>query len=44
MGIGKQSFSVKRDGKEILSGTSEKEIADSCKIWNFNPYVGVLSA
>jgi hypothetical protein len=40
MGIGKQSFSVVRDGKMILSGTSPKEIIDGCVcgIYNFNPF------
>ncbi|KAB8071248.1 glycosyl hydrolase family 71-domain-containing protein [Aspergillus leporis] len=44
MGIGKQSFSVVRDGKMILSGTSPKEIIDGCVcgIYNFNPFVGML--
>ncbi|KAI0974728.1 glycoside hydrolase family 71 protein [Xylaria arbuscula] len=44
MGVGQQSFSVSRNGAEILSGTSEKEIASSCETYNFNPYVGVLPA
>ncbi|KAI1425588.1 glycoside hydrolase family 71 protein [Xylaria sp. FL1777] len=44
MGIGQQSFSLSRNGAVILSGTSEKEIANSCTKYNYNPYVGVLSA
>ncbi|TGJ75899.1 hypothetical protein E0Z10_g10932 [Xylaria hypoxylon] len=44
MGVGQQSFSVSRNGAEILSGTSEKDIANSCETYNYNPYVGVLSA
>ncbi|KAF2972310.1 hypothetical protein GQX73_g1336 [Xylaria multiplex] len=44
MGVGQQSFSVSRNGVEILSGTSEKDIASSCETYNYNPYVGVLSA
>ncbi|GAW26498.1 putative glycoside hydrolase family 71 protein [Rosellinia necatrix] len=44
MGVGPQHFSVSRGGVEILGGTSEKDVADSCEKYNFNPYVGVLSA
>ncbi|KAI0541346.1 glycoside hydrolase family 71 protein [Xylaria digitata] len=44
MGVGQQSFSVSRNGVEILSGTSEKDIASSCETYNYNPYVGVLPA
>ncbi|KAI1275720.1 glycoside hydrolase family 71 protein [Xylaria sp. FL0933] len=44
MGVGKQSFSLSRNGAKILSGTSAKEIASSCAKYNYNPYVGVLPA
>ncbi|PNP40176.1 hypothetical protein TGAMA5MH_07831 [Trichoderma gamsii] len=40
MGIGKQSFSVSRGGKQILGGQSAKEITNSCQTYNFNAYVG----
>ncbi|KAL1966632.1 hypothetical protein VTN77DRAFT_4043 [Rasamsonia byssochlamydoides] len=46
MGIGKQSFSVTRNGQTVLSGTSLKDIVDTCicGIYNFNAYVGQLPA
>jgi hypothetical protein len=46
MGIGQQSFSVVRNGQTILSGTSLKDIVDTCicGIYNFNAYVGQLPA
>lgn len=46
MGVGQQKFTVSRDGASVLSGTSLKEIVDtcSCGIYNFNAYVGTLPA
>lgn len=46
MGVGQQSFSVRRNGNTILSGTSMKDIVDTCicGIYNFNAYVGTLPA
>lgn len=46
MGVGKQRFAVTRDGQTVLSGTSLKDIEDSCVcgIYNFNAYVGTLPA
>lgn len=48
MDLGKQSFSVSRNGAAIdgLSGDSLKDITDvcSCGIYNFNAYVGTLPA
>lgn len=46
MGVGKQKFSVTRDGHTVLSGTSAKDIVNSCVcgIYNFNAYVGTLPA
>ncbi|KAJ5095816.1 alpha-1,3-glucanase/mutanase [Penicillium alfredii] len=46
MGIGKQTFSVKRDDQTVFSGTSLKDIVDTCVcgIYNFNAYVGTLPA
>lgn len=40
MGAGKQQFSVVRDGQEVLSGTSRKDIIDGCVcgLYNFNAY------
>ncbi|KAH8693738.1 glycoside hydrolase [Talaromyces proteolyticus] len=44
MGIGSQSFTVKRNGASILSGTSARDIINTCPcgIYNFNAYVGQL--
>lgn len=42
MGVGQQKFSVSRGGNEILGDVSEKEVSDSCEIFNFNAYVGSL--
>lgn len=44
MAIGKQAFSLSRNGQTVLSGTSAKEIMDGCVcgIYNFNAYVGTL--
>ncbi|KAJ4403082.1 hypothetical protein N0V82_010712 [Gnomoniopsis sp. IMI 355080] len=46
MGVGQQSFSLTRDSKTVLSGTSLKDIQDQCVcgIYNFNAYVGTLPA
>ncbi|KAL8991967.1 MAG: hypothetical protein Q9169_007487 [Polycauliona sp. 2 TL-2023] len=46
MGTGKQSFSLTRNGKAVLSGTSAKDISAECicGIYNFNAYVGTLPA
>ena len=46
MGVGQQSFSVTRNGQTVLSGTSLKNIVDTCicGIYNFNAYVGTLPA
>lgn len=48
VGLGKQSFSVSRNGAAIsgLSGDALKDITDvcSCSIYNFNAYVGALPA
>lgn len=46
MGVGQQKFAVMREGRTILSGTSLKDIVDTCVcgIYNFNAYVGTLPA
>ncbi|KAJ5750450.1 Alpha-1-3-glucanase/mutanase [Penicillium manginii] len=46
MGVGKQKFAVTRDGNTVLSGTSLKDVSDTCicGIYNFNAYVGTLPA
>lgn len=46
MGVGKQSFSATRNGQTILSGTSLKDIVNTCicGIYNFNAYVGTIPA
>lgn len=40
MGVGKQSFSVVRDGRTVLEGTSPKDIVDGCVcgLYNFNAF------
>lgn len=44
MAAGQQTFSLTRDSKTVLSGTSLKDIQDECicGIYNFNTYVGTL--
>ena len=44
MGVGKQSFSLTRNGQKVLSGDSLKDILSECVcgIYNFNVYVGTL--
>ncbi|ROW08071.1 hypothetical protein VPNG_06075 [Cytospora leucostoma] len=44
MGVGQQKFSLSRDTKTVLSGTSLKDVIDECPcgIYNFNAYVGTL--
>ncbi|KAK5942999.1 hypothetical protein PMZ80_004004 [Knufia obscura] len=44
MGIGSQKFSLGRGGQSVLSGTSAKDILNSCQkgIYNFNAYVGTV--
>ncbi|KAB5566131.1 putative alpha-1,3-glucanase/mutanase [Coniochaeta sp. 2T2.1] len=44
MGLGQQKFSLTRDSKDVLSGTSLKDITESCicGLYNFNAYVGKL--
>ena len=46
MGSGKQSFALTRDGQNVLSETSLKDISDKCPcgIYNFNAYVGTIPA
>ncbi|KAJ5574370.1 alpha-1-3-glucanase/mutanase [Penicillium hispanicum] len=46
MGVGSQTFTVTRSGETVLSGTSLKNIVDTCPcgIYNFNAYVGTLPA
>jgi glucan endo-1,3-alpha-glucosidase len=40
MGIGQQSFSISRGGTQVLGGTSDIEISNSCTVFNYNAYVG----
>lgn len=44
MGVGAQSFSVKRDGKVILDGKGGLDIKDQCEFYNHNVYVGAVNA
>ncbi|KAM0254380.1 hypothetical protein ACHAQJ_006849 [Trichoderma viride] len=45
-GIGKQTFSLTRNGQSVLSGTSLMDITNvcACGIYNFNAFVGTLPA
>ena len=44
MGTGKQTFALSRNGQNVLSGTSAKDIINGCVcgLYNFNAYVGSL--
>jgi hypothetical protein len=44
MGVGQQQFAVARNGKEVFSGVSLKDVTDDCicGLYNFNAYVGTL--
>ncbi|KAG6366930.1 hypothetical protein INS49_001111 [Diaporthe citri] len=44
MGVGQQKFTLTRDSKQVLSGTSRKDITETCPcgLYNFNAYVGTL--
>ncbi|OJJ35577.1 hypothetical protein ASPWEDRAFT_109940 [Aspergillus wentii DTO 134E9] len=46
MGVGKQKFSLIRNGKPVISDTSLKDVVDTCPcgIYNFNAYVGTVPA
>ena len=45
MGLGSQKFGLQRNGAQVMSVTSLKDISDVCPcgIYNFNAYVGTLS-
>lgn len=45
-GLGKQKFTLSRNGAVVLDGTSLMDISDvcSCGIYNYNAYVGTLPA
>lgn len=44
MGVGKQRFELVRNGQSVLSGTSPRDISNTCPcgIYNFNAFVGQL--
>lgn len=44
MGVGKQSFSVTRDGNKIMGGDGGLDIKNTCEHYNFNVYVGSFNA
>ena len=44
MGIGKQTFALKRDGVEVFSGTGSLEISNNCSPVNLNAFVGIAKA
>ena len=46
IGTGTQSFKLSRSNGTVLSGTSPKQVSDSCicGIYNFNAFVGTLPA
>jgi glucan endo-1,3-alpha-glucosidase len=44
MGVGEQSFVLSRNGQTILSGTGGLSIVDTCETYNYNAYVGSVTA
>lgn len=44
MGIGRQDFSLQREGKVVFSETSPRDVEDKCPcgIYNYNAYVGTV--
>jgi hypothetical protein len=44
MGLGKQQFTMLRDGKILQSATSERDVTKTCDCgnYNFNAYVGMV--
>jgi hypothetical protein len=42
MGLGAQTFALSRDGQELMSGTGDLQISDTCTVNNFNAFVGVI--
>lgn len=44
MGVGEQSFVLSRGGRTILSGTGGLSIVDTCETYNYNVYVGSVTA
>lgn len=44
MGVGNQTFALSRDNQTILSGTGGLTIVDSCETYNYNVYVGSVTA
>ncbi|KAK3503464.1 glycosyl hydrolase family 71-domain-containing protein [Neurospora crassa] len=44
MGVGKQRFELIRNGQSVLSGTSPRDVSNTCPcgIYNFNAFVGQL--
>ncbi|EWC47642.1 hypothetical protein DRE_03262 [Drechslerella stenobrocha 248] len=43
MGVGTQSFKLRRGNCDVISGTGGIPVAGSCSRYNFNAYVGELS-
>ncbi|KAF3932559.1 hypothetical protein ABW20_dc0104890 [Dactylellina cionopaga] len=43
MAVGTQSFKIRRNGCDIISGTGGIPVAGSCEKYNFNAYVGEIS-
>ncbi|RAO73135.1 uncharacterized protein BHQ10_009147 [Talaromyces amestolkiae] len=44
MGVGQQSFVLSRNGETILNGTGGLDIVDTCETYNYNVYVGSVTA
>ncbi|KAK3349500.1 glycoside hydrolase family 71 protein [Lasiosphaeria hispida] len=44
MGVGKQAFYISRGGSTVVSGTSLRDVTNTCPcgVYNFNAYVGTL--
>lgn len=44
MGVGEQTFVLSRDGQTVLNGTGGLSIVDTCEKYNYNVYVGSVTA
>ncbi|KAF3928654.1 hypothetical protein AA313_de0208068 [Arthrobotrys entomopaga] len=43
MAVGTQTFTVRRNNCDVISGTGSIQVAGSCQFYNFNAYVGEIS-
>lgn len=44
MGLGQQVFALQRNGSPVMQGTSSQQISSTCTVYNFNAYVGKVTA